>query len=670
MLLNSNALSLELIASSPAGLDVILNPFELYNLPLDDWISNAINFLVDNFRPLFQAIGVPISWMLEGIESAFLATPPIIFLLIIGLIAWQLAGRAIGIYSVIALTLIGLIGAWEPAMVSLSLVVTAIVFCILIGIPLGVLSASSNRFEQFTRPILDAMQTLPSFVYLVPVVMLFGIGEVPGVMATIVFALPPLIRLTNLGIRQVSTEIVEAAFAFGSTPSQVLWEAQIPLALPSILTGLNQAIVMALSMSVITSMIAVPGLGLMVLQGVGRLDVGQAAVGGLGIVLIAIMLDRITQAVGQANLQLSWREQGPIGFLLSRRTHQTFIWSLIAATCFVALLLGLITWQQTPQVTKVSLENLHQAMPGQGVTVQSAYSSLLEERFQTDIVNIGLEKLGYKIKEPKQIEPTTMYVALSNGDLDYTPINWEIGHNTFFENAGGEKKLERIGVLIPNTLQGYQIDKKTADQYNITSLDQLKDPKIAKLFDSDGDGKADLIGCNAGWFCEFVIDHHIDAYGLRDTVEQVQGNYSALIADTITRYKQGKPVLYHTWTPMWMAAVLKPGEDVIWLQVPFTDLPKQQKGFTEKDTSVDGKNLGFVVDRMRIVANKKFAAANPAAKRLFELIEIPIEDVSAENQLLQEGEDSLGDIHRHAMEWIENHQQLFDSWLEQARLAE
>jgi ABC-type proline/glycine betaine transport system permease subunit len=161
------------------------------------------------------------------------------------------------------------------------------------------------------------MQTIPTFVYLVPVVMLFGIGKVPGVMATIVVALPPLIRLTNLGIRQVSTDVVEAAIAFGSTPWQVLWEAQIPLAMPTILTGLNQTILFALGMSVVTSMIAVPGLGLMVLQGVGRLDVGLAAVGGLGIVLLAIMLDRITQAVGKVNNRGSWRQRGPIGFLLS-----------------------------------------------------------------------------------------------------------------------------------------------------------------------------------------------------------------------------------------------------------------------------------------------------------------------------------------------------------------
>ncbi|CCQ52527.1 ABC transporter permease [Crocosphaera watsonii WH 8501] len=288
-----------LATEKPEGINVLLNPFQLYTIPLDDWISQSIEFIVKNFRPFFQTISLPIGWGLKRIEWGFSAIPPLIFIIIIGILAWKLAGKKIAIYSIISLTLIGFVGAWEQAMVSLALVVTAVLFCLMVGIPVGVISAKNDPLERVIRPLLDVMQTLPSFVYLVPVVMLFGIGEVPGVIATIIFAIPPLIRLTNLGIRQVSPEVTEAAIAFGSTPWQVLWEAQIPLAMPTILAGVNQAILMALSMSVVTSMIAVPGLGQMVLQGVGRLDVGLAAVGGLGIVLLAIMLDRMTQAISQ-----------------------------------------------------------------------------------------------------------------------------------------------------------------------------------------------------------------------------------------------------------------------------------------------------------------------------------------------------------------------------------
>lgn len=297
----------------------LLNPFESYFVPLDDWINIAIDFIVNNFRPLFQLIRIPISWILEGTESFFLAVPPLILITLLGLVAWQLAGWKVGLFSFFSLLGVGFVGAWEPAMVSLSLVIAAVVFCVLIGIPLGIACASNDKIESVMRPLLDAMQTMPTFVYLVPVVMLFGVGKVSGVIATIIYALPPLIRLTNLGIRQVPEGIVEAAVSFGSTPRQVLWEAKIPLAMPTILAGVNQTVLFALGMSVTTALIAVPGLGLMVLQGVGRLDVGLATVGGLGIVVLAIFLDRITQAAGQLGSQESWKYQGPVRLLLRMR---------------------------------------------------------------------------------------------------------------------------------------------------------------------------------------------------------------------------------------------------------------------------------------------------------------------------------------------------------------
>lgn len=317
---------IQLMTFGQDKLSLFLDPFQFFRIPIDLWVTTAVDYIVNNFRPFFQAIRLPISLFLEGVESLFIAIPPMIFLLMIGLVIWQLAGRFVAIYSIIALTLIGSIGAWEPAMETLSVVLTAVFFCIVAGIPLGIACARSDRVEGFVKPILDAMQTIPRFVYLVPVVMLFGIGKVPGTIATIIIALPPLVRLTNLGIRQVSIEIVEAATAFGSTPFQTLWEVQIPQALPSILTGLNQTILFALAMSVLTAMIAAPGLGSIVLEGVGRLDVGQAAVGGLGIFLLAMMLDRITQTLGKTDLRVAWKQQGPIGLFFSwltwRRTHR------------------------------------------------------------------------------------------------------------------------------------------------------------------------------------------------------------------------------------------------------------------------------------------------------------------------------------------------------------
>ncbi|MEM9809230.1 MAG: glycine betaine/L-proline ABC transporter substrate-binding protein ProX, partial [Cyanobacteria bacterium P01_D01_bin.56] len=164
------------------------------------------------------------------------------------------------------------------------------------------------------------------------------------------------------------------------------------------------------------------------------------------------------------------------------------------------------------------------ALPGAGVSVTPAYA-LLEEAFQTEVVNLGLEQLGYSINKPKELEYASMHVDMANGGIDYTAAHWDPNQVEFFENSGGDEKLERAGLIVADVLQGYKIDKATADKYNITTLDQLKDPEIAALFDSDGDGKANMVGCNTGWACELIIEHHIDEYGLRDTVQQDQGQY-------------------------------------------------------------------------------------------------------------------------------------------------
>ena len=286
------------------------------SLPVHDWINGALAWTVENFRPFFQAVRGPIDATLGGVEAALLAVPAPLMLALMGLVAWQCAGRGVAIGAVVSLLLVVLLGIWPEAMVTLSLVLTSLAFCVLIGLPLGIGLAASERAQRIVRPLLDAMQTTPAFVYLVPVVMLFGIGNVPGVIVTIVFALPPLVRLTTLGIRQVRPDLVEAARAYGASPWQLLAKVQLPLAMPSIMAGINQALMLSLSMVVIASMIAVGGLGQMVLRGIGRLDMGLATIGGLGIVLLAITLDRITQAMGQPRRGARhWWQAGPVGLV-------------------------------------------------------------------------------------------------------------------------------------------------------------------------------------------------------------------------------------------------------------------------------------------------------------------------------------------------------------------
>ena len=340
-------------------------------------------------------------------------------------------------------------------------------------------------------------------------------------------------------------------------------------------------------------------------------------------------------------------------------TKQLPKFSLKAAS--IILLTSLIACQPAPESYETTNGSMSQ------VYLRTAHSSWIEEHFQTEIVKIGLEKLGYKVETPKEIEYPAIYISLANGDLDYSTVYYNPGHKGFFNHAGGEAKLEGVGILTPDGIQGYQIDKKTADQHNITNLEQLKDPKIAKLFDSDGDGKANLVGCNPGWGCELNIEHHLEAYGLQDTVEHDRGQYTALLANSITRYKQGESVIFYAYNPHWISAVLKPDQDVVWLEVPFTSLPEALENVTEEDTSVKGKNHGFPKTEQRIVANKKFLAANPIAKRWFELVQIPAEDINLESLRIQEGENKPEDIRRHAQEWVVNNQELFDSWLEEAK---
>jgi glycine betaine/proline transport system substrate-binding protein len=306
-------------------------------------------------------------------------------------------------------------------------------------------------------------------------------------------------------------------------------------------------------------------------------------------------------------------------------------------------------------------------LPGKGVSVQPLKSSIAEETFQTLLVMKALEQLGYDVKPIKEIEYAAGHVAIANGDATFLADHWDPLHIDFFEKAGGDEKLYREGVYSPGALQGYLIDKKTAEAHKITNLGQFKDPNIAKLFDANDDGKADLTGCTPGWGCEQVIEHHLDAYGLRDTVTHNQGSYSAIIADTIARYRQGEPIFYYTWTPYWISGVLVPGKDVVWLQVPFSSLPGERK---DVDTSLpDGSNYGFQANSQRIVANREFAEAHPDAAMLFSIMRVSSNDISTQNLRMRDGEDSPKDIERHADAWIKANQKKFDSWIEKAKAA-
>jgi len=270
--------------------------YEIY-IPIGEWIEGNIKEWLFEQRPLFKKISAPIDTVLNSLDSLFNFIPFPIILLIFVFFAYRTNGLKFAIFSFISLVFIDLVDLWSESMTTLAMIFTAVLFCMLIGIPLGILASRSNTFEIILRPVLDIMQTIPSFVYLIPVVMLFGVGLTPGVVATIIFALPPIIRLTNLGIRQVGKGFKEAGSSLGLTKFLILVKIEIPLSLKTIMAGVNQTLMLALSMVVIAALIGAGGLGLTVYIALGRLDVGSAVIGGTGIVILAIILDRITQKI-------------------------------------------------------------------------------------------------------------------------------------------------------------------------------------------------------------------------------------------------------------------------------------------------------------------------------------------------------------------------------------
>jgi glycine betaine/proline transport system permease protein len=273
----------------------------LPRIPLGDWVDGGLDWLKDNFDPFFDALSDGIKSAVGALSDVLLFLPPIVFAVLLALLALAARSVAFGIGSLVGLLLIQSMGLWVAAMQTLSLLLVATVVAVVLAIPIGIAAAKNDRVSAVVRPVLDFMQTMPAFVYLVPAVVFFGLGVVPGTVTTIIFAMPPGVRLTELGIRQVDSETVEAGYAFGSSPGQILRGIQLPLARPTIMAGVNQVIMLGLSMAVIAGLIGAGGLGQVVVTGISRLDVGLGFEAGLAVVILAIYLDRLTAAFGRTD---------------------------------------------------------------------------------------------------------------------------------------------------------------------------------------------------------------------------------------------------------------------------------------------------------------------------------------------------------------------------------
>jgi len=311
-------------------------------------------------------------------------------------------------------------------------------------------------------------------------------------------------------------------------------------------------------------------------------------------------------------------------------------------------------------------------LSGDGKHIRMARADWDTGWFQAEIFKLLFEELGYSVSDPLTMGTWDFYFSAAKGEMDLWVNGWFPSH--YFDDQRVRSKLEAVGYEVKaGALQGYLIDRNSAEKYGITNLSDFSKPEIARVFDRDGNGKADLIGCNSGWFCKIVTEHHLEEYGLNPTVEVLAGEYSPLLAETIGRYKRGQSIFFYTWTPNWVIGKLIPGKDVVWLPVPFPSLPDGQQHL-ESDSLVasvpgcqdDPCSMGFPPSDIRVVANKDFLKNNAAVRRLAESVVIPLEDINAQNARMIDGEDDDDDIRRHAREWIHRNRGMVDNWLTKA----
>jgi glycine betaine/proline transport system substrate-binding protein len=315
-------------------------------------------------------------------------------------------------------------------------------------------------------------------------------------------------------------------------------------------------------------------------------------------------------------------------------------------------------------------------LPGTGKTVQPARCTWTTGFFLEAIYSRGLEHLGYQVEQAKDMSNPLFYQAVTQGDVDFWANGWFPLHNAQLPDAF-DANAQTVGHIVKaGGLSGYLASKEHVEQYGITSMDDFKRDEVKQAFDANGDGKADLVACPPGWGCEKVISHHMDVYGLEKHVNAIKAGYSASMADAVARYQSGEPVLFYTWTPNWTVNKLKPGKDVMWINVSELNPSEAQVGFEEhmQASGVHGAvsdpvKFGFVANDIRVVANNGFLAENPAAKKLFELMSVDLPSIAEQNTRMYEGEDSQKDIEKHVDAWIERNQEQWDAWIAQAKAA-
>ncbi|MFF3614050.1 ABC transporter permease/substrate binding protein [Streptomyces sp. NPDC002580] len=507
-------------------------------IPFGDWVNDAVDWLLTHMAWLFDFLKTVFSGTYDGIDAVLQAPEPLLLAGIFAVIAFWLRGTSAGVLTFAGFAFIDSLGLWEDAMVTLSLVLVATLIALVVSVPVGIWAARSDRVSGIVRPVLDFMQTLPAMIYLIPAILFFGTGAPAGIVATLIFALAPGVRMTELGIRQVDKELVEAADAFGTTPRDILLRVQLPLALPTVMAGVNQVIMLGLSMAAIAGMVGTGGLGGDVNEAIGQLNVGLGSEAGVAIVILAIYLDRMTGALGTHVSPLGRRAAAK-----ARAAQGLRIWSyrprpVVAVVGVVVLALtaggmGVLGGAGSAS-TAADGENV-----GRGEKVTIGYIPWDEGVASTFLWQEILERRGYRA-EVRQFDAGPLYTSLAQGDVDFETDSWlPTTHAQYWKKYG--ERLDDLG-----------------SWYGPTSL-ELSVPAYMKGVDSleDLKGKAATFGgritgieSSAGMM-GLLKSKVLKDYGLDKEYEVVDSSTPAMLAELKRAYAAKQPIVATLWSPHW-----------------------------------------------------------------------------------------------------------------------
>ncbi|MDN6249853.1 MAG: ABC transporter permease/substrate binding protein [Tetragenococcus koreensis] len=491
-------------------IDFLENP-----IPIAAWVDNIVEWLTENLAVFFSIIQSIGQFLMDIMSNGLSAVPPIVMMVVLTVAAYFIFKKRwqMPVFILVGLLFIYNQDMWSDLMYTLTLVILSSLISVAVGVPIGILMSKSNKTEAIIKPILDVMQTMPGFVYLIPAVAFFGIGMVPGVFASVIFAVPPTVRLTNLGIRQVDNELKEASDSFGGTNWQKLYKLEIPLAKGSIFAGINQTIMLSLSMVVISSMIGAPGLGQGVLAAVQRSEVGSGFVYGVGIVILAIIMDRLAQRMNQSSAEkVNEHVKTP------KRQKQIMRLS-IAAAVVVITTLGLMTSNRSARGS-----------------ITLSYINLDTELASTNVIAQVLRDEGYEVNTIA-LDIPVMWEAVANGEADAMVGAWPATNKTQYDMFGDQ--MDKLGANLENSAQtGLVVPAYMEDVESIEDLTDQADQEI--------------VGVEPGTGTSDATDETIDAYPNLSGWEQVNSSTAAMIAELDQAIKQEEPIVVSIFAPHWI----------------------------------------------------------------------------------------------------------------------